>query len=124
MLKKILVFGLAATSSALLLKKDVQPIFQGAVNNDAEFASDVGTGDGNASYRNAWNDCGGIGASATETTRAMAAKIKGFPKPVRFVRNASQDCGNAEPARHNFPGEKIWKAANDGLATAEKALEK
>jgi len=119
---KLLTFGLVASSGALVLKKAEQPIFSGSVNNDAEFTSDSGTGDANASYRNAWNDCGGVGASATERTRAMAAKIKGFPKPVRFVRNAAQDCGPG--TRHNFPGQKITKAANDGLATAAAALGK
>ena len=37
-------------------------------------------------YRNAWDDCGGIGASATERMRTIAAKIKGWAKPLPFVR--------------------------------------
>merc|ERR1719284_781982 len=44
-------------------------------------------------YRNAWDDCGGVGASATERMRTIAARIKGWAKPLPFVRHAAQDCG-------------------------------
>merc|ERR1719460_2544787 len=47
-------------------------------------------------YRNAWDDCGGAGASATERMRSIAASIKGFAKDVPFVRHAAQDCGTVQ----------------------------
>merc|ERR1719264_1853122 len=88
-------------------------------------------------YRNAWDDCGGIGASATERMRMIAAKIKGWAKPLPFVRNAAQDCsppaaGPVDPsgtvpgpgARVNFPGPEIPAAAREGLKTAADTLEK
>merc|ERR1740127_348666 len=50
-------------------------------------------------YRNAWDDCGGVGASATERMRTIAAKIKGWAKPIPFVRNAAQDC-NLDMGEH------------------------
>lgn len=50
-------------------------------------------------YRNAWDDCGGAGASATERQRQIASGIKGMAKPTRFRRNAAQDCGKKKQAR-------------------------
>merc|ERR1719450_360701 len=47
-------------------------------------------------YRSAWDDCGGVGASATERMRTIAAKIKGWAKPLLFVRHAAQDCGTVD----------------------------
>merc|ERR1719408_898219 len=47
-----------------------QPIFEGKVNNNAQFAA------------SAQDDCGGVGASATERMRTIASKIKGWAKPL------------------------------------------
>merc|ERR1719305_831447 len=83
-------------------------------------------------YRNAWDDCGGAGASATERMRGIAASIKGFAKDVPFVRHAAQDCGTVQadglkPGPGSgvvYPGAKTWSAATNGLMTADLALEK
>merc|ERR1719225_1724201 len=82
-------------------------------------------------YRNAWDDCGGVGASATERMRNIAARIKGWAKPLPFVRHAAQDCGSkstgTEPGpgtQVNYPGPEIPAAARDGLATAADTLAK
>jgi len=83
-------------------------------------------------YRNAWDDCGGVGASATERMRTIAAGIKGWAKPLPFVRHAAQDCGSVDPSGTkpgpgdavNFPGPEITKAANDGLAKAAETFDK
>merc|ERR1719488_443580 len=83
-------------------------------------------------YRNAWDDCGGAGASATERMRSIAASIKGFAKDVPFVRPAGQDCGHVDSAGFKpgpgtgivYPGPKTWMAATDGLLTSANALEK
>merc|ERR1719331_3780543 len=81
-------------------------------------------------YRNAWDDCGGAGASATERMRSIAAGIKGFAKDVPFVRHAGQDCGSVQadglkPGPGSgivYPGPKTWQAATNGLMTADLAL--
>mmetsp|Transcript_125924 Transcript_125924/g.403161 ORF Transcript_125924/g.403161 Transcript_125924/m.403161 type:complete len:91 (-) Transcript_125924:144-416(-) len=82
-------------------------------------------------YRAAWDDCGGIGASATERTRAIAAKIKGWAKPLPFIRHAAQDCGTKTKGtesgpgfRVNYPGPEIPAAARNGLETAAATLAK
>merc|ERR1719161_705515 len=83
-------------------------------------------------YRNAWDDCGGAGASATERMRSIAASIKGFAKDIPFVRHAAQDCGTVQadglkPGPGSgvvYPGAKTWSAATNGLMTADLALEK
>merc|ERR1719393_665854 len=83
-------------------------------------------------YRNAWDDCGGKGASATERMRSIAASIKGFAKEVPFVRHAGQDCNGVDPAGQKpgpatgivYPGPNTWMAATNGLMTADLALEK
>merc|ERR1719327_1431074 len=84
-------------------------------------------------YRNAWDDCGGVGASATERMRTIAAGIKGWAKPLPFVRNAAQDCKSVDPDGLKpgpgpdalvFPGPEITKAANDGLAKAAETMDK
>ena len=79
-------------SGAVLL--GVQPIYDGAVDSDKNFA--VSAQDGQPArppgYRNAWDDCGGVGASATERMRTIASKIKGWAKPLPFIRHAAQDC--------------------------------
>merc|ERR1740130_2312644 len=83
-------------------------------------------------YRNAWNDCGGVSASATERMRTIAAKIKGWAKPLPFVRHAAQDCGKVDPAGTVpgpgegviYPGPEIHKAMREGLRTASDSLAK
>merc|ERR1719213_128144 len=83
-------------------------------------------------YRNAWDDCGGAGASATERMRSIAASIKGFAKDIPFVRHAGQDCGGVDSEGFKpgpatgvvYPGPKTWMTATDGLLTASNALEK
>merc|ERR1719375_2534422 len=103
--------------------------------SDAQFAGSA-AGDGPArapGYRNAWDDCGGVGASATERMRTIAAGIKGWAKPLPFVRNAAQDCQSVDPDGLKpgpgpdalvYPGPEITKAANDGLAKAAETMEK
>merc|ERR1719395_292489 len=128
-----LAVALAIVGDAAFLQK--QPIYEGKVNNDAKFATSA-SGDGpapEAGYRNAWDDCGGVGASATERMRTIAAKIKGWAKPLPFVRHAAQDCGAVDPDGLKpgpgpdaliFPGPEITKAANDGLAKATETFDK
>ena len=101
-MQALLLFGLALGSasfnqfgSAILRNQGAahQPIAP-AQNNDAAFGvapGDEGKGRP-AAYRNAWDDCGGVGASATERMRTIAAKVKGWAKPIPFKRNAAQDC--------------------------------
>merc|ERR1719450_1185384 len=110
-----------------------QPIFDGKVESDDNFATSAqSTKPARApGYRNAWDDCGGIGASATERMRSIASKIKGWAKPLPFVRHAAQDCGTVDPSGTkpgpgeavNFPGPEITKAANDGLAKAAETFD-
>merc|ERR1719472_378297 len=116
-----LVLAIALECSAL-----VQPITSGgsAADSNAKFATSA-AGGGVArppGYRNAWDDCGGAGASATERMRNIAAKIKGFAKPIPFVRNAAQDCGGDHGSHGTapgpgeaivYPGPEIMKAASD-----------
>ena len=102
-----------------------QPIYSGKVDSDKNFA--VSAQDGKPArppgYRAAWDDCGGIGASATERMRTIAAKIKGWAKPLPFVRHAAQDCGMKDKTgtkpgpnkRINYPGPEIPRAAREGL---------
>merc|ERR1719263_2561572 len=111
-----------------------QPVYKGQVDSDAKFAtSAAGGGDARPpGYRNAWDDCGGVGASASERMRTIASKIKGGAKPLPFVRHAAQDCGSLDPAgtkpgpgsQINYPGPEIPAAARAGLAKAVKTLEK
>merc|ERR1719460_1628412 len=88
----VILAGLALANGLL---RGEQPIFKGKVNNNAQFAvsaqSDKPARPPN--YRSAWDDCGGVGASATERMRTIASKIKGWAKPLPFVRHAAQDCG-------------------------------
>merc|ERR1740127_276064 len=79
----------------LLASAGAVGLFMERLPSDAQFAGSA-AGDGPArapGYRNAWDDCGGVGASATERMRTIAAGIKGWAKPLPFVRNAAQDCG-------------------------------
>merc|ERR1719390_599729 len=121
------LLALGATGSQFLLKNDKQPIAE-AGNSDAMFAASAADG-GPArppGYRNAWDDCGGMGASATERMRSIAAKIKGWAKPIPFVRNAAQDCGKlgssgTKPGPGEqvvYPGPEIHKSIREGLRTA------
>merc|ERR1719211_478052 len=90
------------------------------------------TASGPAGYRNAWDDCGGVGASATERMRIIAAKIKGWAKPLPFVRHAAQDCGMKDKTGTkpgpgvavNFPKPEIPRAAREGLEKAADTLKK
>ena len=113
-----------ASASALALNK--QPIISanlrnpGSVKDDSKFASSAANGKPQQTYRNAWDDCGGVGASATMRTRIMAAKITGQAPPVKFVRHAAQDCTGGEGLVH--PGAEIWSSANKGKSVATKAL--
>merc|ERR1719174_2094830 len=94
-MKRVAAILLAAALGAngSLLRGD-QPIYEGAVNNDAKFTVSAQSGEPPRppGYRNAWDDCGGVGASATERMRTIASKIKGWAKPLPFVRHAAQDC--------------------------------
>ena len=120
-------------SEAALLRGDAaQPIFKGKVNNDAQFAtsSDASKPARAPGYRSAWDDCGGVGASATERMRSVAAKIKGWAKPLPFVRHAAQDCGKVDASGTkagpgsmvNYPGAKIAPLIRSGKALAESTL--
>merc|ERR1719337_111171 len=124
-----------ATGAAAHLRSTVQrqPLYDGKVDSDANFATSAdATKPGRApGYRNAWDDCGGVGASATERMRTIAAKIKGWAKPLPFVRSAAQDCGKkttgTEPGPGSgivYPGPEIWTAAREGLSTASDTLAK
>eukprot|EP00746_Dinoflagellata_sp_MGD_P067791 gnl/MRDRNA2_/MRDRNA2_27991_c0_seq1.p1 gnl/MRDRNA2_/MRDRNA2_27991_c0~~gnl/MRDRNA2_/MRDRNA2_27991_c0_seq1.p1 ORF type:complete len:156 (-),score=29.55 gnl/MRDRNA2_/MRDRNA2_27991_c0_seq1:112-579(-) len=83
-------------------------------------------------YRNAWNDCGGVSASATERMRTIAAGIKGWAKPRPFRRNAAQDAGKVHPhglkpgpgTRDVYPASGVWRAARDGLSKARDTKDK
>merc|ERR1740117_1950040 len=111
-----------------------QPIFEGKVNNDAMFATSADSDKPGKppGYRNAWDDCGGAGASATERMRAIAAKIKGWAKPLPFVRHAGQDCGKVDPSGTVpgpgvgiiYPGPETLEAMHAGLEKAADTLEK
>merc|ERR1719215_1230021 len=128
------VFGtLAILGQASVVLRGTQPIYSGKVDSDANFA--VSAQDDQPvrppGYRSAWDDCGGIGASATERTRTIAAKIKGWTKPLPFVRHAAQDCGHKKLGtesgpgeRINYPGPEIPAAARSGLEKADATLAK
>merc|ERR1719331_2754079 len=127
----IVLAGLVVSEGSTFLGR--QPIAP-AQNTDAQFAASAADGKpGRApGYRNAWDDCGGVGASATERMRTIAASIKGWAKPLPFVRNAAQDCGKTDPSgtkpgpapRAVYPGPEITRAADDGLAKAGTTLDK
>merc|ERR1719324_2001310 len=131
MLLLLFVLGISPVSSIFLDRN------HGSVKQptDEQFGSSAGA-DGPArapGYRNAWDDCGGVGASATERMRTIAAGIKGWAKPLPFVRNSAQDCGSVDPDGLKpgpgpdalvYPGPEITKAANDGLAKAAETMDK
>merc|ERR1719183_2839366 len=134
----IAILGALAVQGYGAVMRGVQPIYDGAApgssTSDKKFA--VSAQDGQPArppgYRNAWDDCGGVGASATERMRTIASKIKGWAKPLPFIRHAAQDCGSVsqtgtEPgpgAAVNYPGPEIPATARKGLATAAKTLAK
>merc|ERR1719326_2144615 len=86
-----LVLGMALTSQARFLQP--QDAFGGG---PVGTAMDDDTPARPPGYRNAWDDCGGAGASATERMRSIAAGIKGFAKDIPFVRHVAQDCGTVQ----------------------------
>eukprot|EP00747_Dinoflagellata_sp_TGD_P164003 gnl/TRDRNA2_/TRDRNA2_183351_c0_seq1.p1 gnl/TRDRNA2_/TRDRNA2_183351_c0~~gnl/TRDRNA2_/TRDRNA2_183351_c0_seq1.p1 ORF type:complete len:181 (+),score=25.97 gnl/TRDRNA2_/TRDRNA2_183351_c0_seq1:53-544(+) len=83
-------------------------------------------------YRSAWDDCGGVGASATERMRTIAAGIKGWAKPRKFARNAAQDAGKVHPSgtkpgpgsRTVYPARGVLRAAREGRNKAAATLSK
>mmetsp|Transcript_3088 Transcript_3088/g.7888 ORF Transcript_3088/g.7888 Transcript_3088/m.7888 type:complete len:145 (+) Transcript_3088:63-497(+) len=133
----LLVALAAVLAPALALHlRGEQPIYEAQAGRDYygddKFAtSAAATADAKPpGYRAAWDDCGGVGASATERMRTIAATIKGWAKPLPFVRNAAQDCGSAAAFKPgpgeqvNYPGPEITAAATAGLAKAEDTLAK
>ena len=111
------------TGEAVAVKR--QPIVTAGVGNtDGNFATAAGAGPGKPpGYRNAWDDCGGVGASATERMRTIAAKIKGWAKPLPFVRHAAQDCGSKVTGTEPGPGAMVIYPAPVTLSTAREGLE-
>merc|ERR1719240_1785436 len=110
MTQLFLICLLLGLSHAMQLRKAAAP----------QFATSAADGSGNAprppGYRNAWDDCGGVGASATER-----------------MRNIAQDCGS-DKGEHGtapgpgeaivYPGPEIWEKASHAAATADDALAK
>mmetsp|Transcript_38927 Transcript_38927/g.68568 ORF Transcript_38927/g.68568 Transcript_38927/m.68568 type:complete len:142 (-) Transcript_38927:12-437(-) len=125
---------LQTEASVLLRGKAAQPIFEGAVDSDDKFAvsAQATLPDKIPGYRAAWDDCGGVGASATERMRSIAARIKGWAKPLPFVRHAAQDCDKVDASgtvpgpgeQIVYPGPEIAEATRKGLATAAATLDK
>ena len=112
MMRVLLGLTLCAASfnqlgSAIL--RNHQPIVEAGTNTDGDFAVAAGDKPGKpAGYRSAWDDCGGVGASATERMRTIAAKVKGWAKPVPFKRHAAQDCGTLDGSGTKpGPGERL-----------------
>ena len=68
----------------------------------------------------------------TERMRSIASKIKGWAKPLPFVRQAAQDCGKLDAAGTEtgssegviYPGFEIHKAMREGLRTVADTLAK
>merc|ERR1719506_3653619 len=129
----MLVGCLFGEVSSTMLRGE-QPIYEGRQNNNAQFAVSAQS-DKPArppGYRSAWDDCGGVGASATERMRMIASKIKGWAKPLPFVRHAAQDCGTIDKTGTKpgpgeqvvYPGPEIPRTIRDGLSTAAKTLAK
>merc|ERR1719377_403962 len=113
----VIAMTLALGQGSLL--RGTQPLYSGKVNNNAKFAVSAQSGKPARppNYRSAWDDCGGVGASATERMRSIASKIKGWAKPLPFVRHAAQDCTKADKGLV-FPGPEIPRTIRDGLSTA------
>merc|ERR1719502_2643436 len=110
---------------SLLVLALVLGLAQGSLLRGPKFATSAQ--DGKAArppnYRSAWDDCGGVGASATERMRTIASKIKGWAKPLPFVRHAAQDCTKKDKGLV-FPGPEIPRTIRDGLSTAAATLAK
>merc|ERR1719434_145952 len=127
-LAKVLFALLLVCSSAEQLRgAGRQPYYSGSINTDDNFA--VSAQDGAPArppgYRAAWDDCGGIGASATERMRTIAAKIKGWAKPLPFVRHAAQDCGSVDASGTKpGPGEQVVYPGPETLAAETAGLDK
>ena len=119
----VLIGFLAVGEATMAVKR--QPIVTAGVGNtDGNFATAAGAGPGKPpGYRNAWDDCGGVGASATERMRTIAAKIKGWAKPLPFVRHAAQDCGSKVTGTEPGPGAMVIYPAPVTLSTAREGLE-
>merc|ERR1719305_1031506 len=121
-MKLALLLALFGLGAATLLSQGKQPA---TAAGDGAPARPPG-------YRNAWDDCGGKGASATERMRGIAASIKGFAKEVPFKRSAAQDCGKVDSAGLKpgpgtevvYPNPGVLQAATQGLMTASLAKEK
>jgi len=138
-----LLFALAAPLAGASLRRGAleQPIMtasagaDGSLSSDGGFAASAQAGGALAKatgYRAAWDDCGGVGASATERMRSIAARIKGWAKPLPFKRNAAQDCDHVDPTgtkpgpgkRVVYPGPEVHAAQDAGLKTAAETLAK
>merc|ERR1719231_492275 len=121
-MRSLLFLSLLGLSAAAFLAENQQPA---TAAGDSAPARPPG-------YRNAWDDCGGKGASATERMRNIAASIKGFSKEVPFKRHAAQDCGSADPSGLSagpgtmvvYPNPAVRLAATNGLNAASTAMEK
>merc|ERR1719163_2405010 len=119
----MLLAGVAFQANGAPLRGPVQNI----PNNNANFATSADSDKPGKppGYRNAWDDCGGVGASATERMRTIAAKIKGWAKPLPFVRHAAQDCGSVDKAgTAPGPGEYVVYPGPETLESARAGLEK
>merc|ERR1719284_1278291 len=126
--------SVVVSCNAAFLGRAEQPIYDGAVDTDDKFAisSDATVAGKAPGYRNAWDDCGGVGASATERMRIIAAKIKGWAKPLPFVRHAAQGCGSTDKSglvpgpgeQVVYPGPEIGEATRAGLDKAAETLAK
>mmetsp|Transcript_78203 Transcript_78203/g.242873 ORF Transcript_78203/g.242873 Transcript_78203/m.242873 type:complete len:160 (-) Transcript_78203:93-572(-) len=123
------------SQAALLRGAGRKPIFEGrAATKDGAFGASVADGKPRRmpGYRSAWDDCGGVGASDTEKMRVVAAKIKGWAKPLPFKRHAAQDCNRPDQTGtvagpHEltiFPAPEIPGVARQGLAKAADTLKK
>merc|ERR1719410_3355600 len=139
-MKCMVQFALASALCLLAngaVLRGTQPYYtdlQDPLNKDKDFAisAQAGKDDRMPGYRNAWDDCGGVGASATERMRMIASKIKGWAKPLPFVRHAAQDCGSIDKSGTKpgpgasivYPGPEIPRTIRDGLSTAAKTLAK
>merc|ERR1740138_1171662 len=131
----LLAAAFAMLCNGAFLRGDAaQPLYTGKVNSNAKFA--VSAQDGQKArppgYRSAWDDCGGVGASATERMRSIASKIKGWAKPLPFVRHAAQDCKSVDASGTKpgpgagivYPGPEIPRTTREGLRTAADTLAK
>merc|ERR1719324_443592 len=120
----LLAIALQANGAMLRGEQPIDPAGK-ANSNNAQFAvsaqSDKPARPPN--YRSAWDDCGGVGASTTERMRTIASKIKGWAKPLPFVRHAAQDCTKKDKGLV-FPGPEIPRTIRDGLSTAAATLAK